>query len=240
MKNLRFYHFSNWFLRTVFALILRVDVRGVANAPREGALIIAISHSSWIDPVLLGPYIPRSIASMAKSEVARWPILGGIIRAYGAFFVRRGEADVSAFKMGLQILKLGYAMGIAPEGHRSETGKLQRGREGAIMLALRSGAPILPVAIWGGKPLWKNLARLRRTPMQMYIGEPVRMVGVAHKPSREVVTELSDELMFYIARLMPEELHGYYEGKLREPRWLRPLREAVVAREKEVVGVGGQ
>ncbi|MBI3740605.1 MAG: 1-acyl-sn-glycerol-3-phosphate acyltransferase, partial [Chloroflexi bacterium] len=151
MSNLWFYQFSNWFLRAVFKIFLRVEVRGVENVPRAGALIIAISHSSWIDPVLLGPNIPRFIASMAKAEVATWPIIGGVLRLYGAFFVRRGQVDVGAFKIGLEILKRGYAMGIAPEGHRSETGKLQRGREGAIMLAVRSGAPILPVAIWGGK-----------------------------------------------------------------------------------------
>ncbi len=224
MKNLWFYHFANGFLRGVFKIILRVDVRGVENVPRGGALIIAISHSSWIDPVLLGPFIPRYIASMAKVEVSRWPLLGGIIRAYGAFFVRRGEADVGAFKVGLQVLKHGYAMGIAPEGHRSETGRLQRGREGAILLALRSGAPILPVAVWGGKTLWKNLARLRRTEMHLYIGAPVQIVDGRVKPSREVIAELSDELMYYIARLMPSELHGYYEGKLRECKYLQPLR----------------
>ena len=214
-------------------MILRVEARGVHNVPRDGALIIAISHSSWIDPVVLGPNIPRYIASMAKAEVAEWPILGGIVRAYGAFFVRRGAADVGAFKIGLQVLKLGYAMGIAPEGHRSETGKLQRGREGAIILALRSGAPILPVAVWGGKWLWKNLAHLRRTEMKLFIGAPVRIVALNGKASREVIAELSDELMMLIARLMPPELHGYYEGKLREPKYLKPIQ--VTQEEKEVV-----
>ncbi|MBI3913091.1 MAG: 1-acyl-sn-glycerol-3-phosphate acyltransferase [Chloroflexi bacterium] len=219
-----FYNFSNAFLRFVFSLILRVEVRGTQRVPRDGALIIAISHSSWLDPVLLGPYLPRYIASMGKVEIFSWPILGGILRAYGAFPVRRGKADVSAFKVGLQILKQGYAMGIAPEGHRSESGKLQRGREGAIMLAIRSGAVILPVAVWGGKPLWKNLARFRKTPMHLYVGAPVALEKMDGRVSRELLSKISDELMYYLAQLMPADLHGYYEGNLREPEYLLPVK----------------
>ncbi len=223
--SLWFYRFGNHLLRFVFSLILRMDVRGVERVPRSGALIIAISHSSWLDPVLLGPYLPRFIASMGKVEIFDWLILGGLLRAYGAFPVRRGKVDVSAFKVGLLILKQGYAMGIAPEGHRSESGKLQRGREGAIMLAVRSGAPILPVAVWGGKALWKNLARFRKTQMQMYVGAPVELKNMNGKVSRELLTQISDELMHYIAELMPPELHGYYENKLRAPEYLLPVKQ---------------
>ncbi|MEW5717836.1 MAG: lysophospholipid acyltransferase family protein [Chloroflexota bacterium] len=210
-----FYYFANRAMRAIFDAILRLELRGVENVPRDGALIIAISHSSFIDPVLMGVYLPREVVPMAKIEAFDIPILGACIRWYGAFAVRRGEVDVRAFKNALEILRGQIALVIAPEGHRSETGMLQRGREGAIMLSLRSGAAILPVAVWGGKPLWKNLARLRRTEMKIFVGKPV--APTAPNPTRDQITEMSDELMLRFAALMPRELHGYYRD------WSRPV-----------------
>ncbi len=237
----RFYYFGNWFLRTAFRLLLRVEIRGLENVPREGALIVAISHSSFLDPLMAGAYIPRDVIPMAKVEAFNYPVLGLIIKAYGAFPVRRGEADMSAFKTALRVLLGGFAMAMAPEGHRSESGALQQGREGAIMLSLRTGAPILPVAVWGGKAFWKNLARLRRTPMWFHVGEPV-VSAVGTKPTREQMAQMSDELMFCIADMMPPELHGYYAGKTRTTHYLQPLRAAgsaksQVANEKEMVTI---
>ncbi|HEX7588374.1 MAG TPA: lysophospholipid acyltransferase family protein, partial [Anaerolineae bacterium] len=163
MKRTRpwFYYFGNWFLRHFFPLILRVDIRGVENVPPEGGLIVAISHSNFLDPLLAGAYTPRDVIPMAKIEAFNIPVIGLIVKWYGAFPVRRGEADMSAFKTALRLLQGGQAVVMAPEGHRSESGALQQGREGAIMLSLRTGAPILPVAVWGGKSLWENLAHLR-------------------------------------------------------------------------------
>ncbi len=208
-----FYYFGNWCLRLVFRVILRVEMRGLENTPRAGALIVAISHSSFIDPLIAGAYLPRDLTPMAKIEAFSWPLIGLIIRLYGAFPVRRGEVDLSAFKNSLRVLQGGGALVIAPEGHRSETGKLQRGREGAIMLSLRTGAPILPVAVWGGKALWKNLARLRRTEIKFFVGQPV--IPTNPQPTRAQIAAMSDGLMLRIAEMMPAELHGYYAGQSR-------------------------
>lgn len=238
-----FYYFGNWFLRLAFRVILRVEIRGLENVPREGSLIVAISHSNFLDPLLAGAYIPRDVIPMAKVEAFSWPVIGPIVTWYGAFPVRRGEVDLTAFKTALQVLHSRRALVIAPEGHRSETGALQRGREGAIMLSLRTGAPILPVAVWGGKALWKNLPRLRRTEMKFFVGEPVLPTLTGTKPTREQIAQMSDELMFCIAAMMPPELHGYYADKTRTTYWLQPYRAPepvalAVARHKEVV-LGG-
>jgi 1-acyl-sn-glycerol-3-phosphate acyltransferase len=133
-------------------------------------------------------------------------------------------------------------MVMAPEGHRSESGALQQGREGAIMLSLRTGAPILPVAVWGGKAFWKNLARLKRTSMWFHVGEPVLPVVMGTKPTREQMAQMSDELMFCIADMMPPEIHGYYAGRTRTTYYLQPPRAAGPAKlqvknEKEVMAV---
>lgn len=227
-------------LRLVFRLILRVDIRGLERVPREGPLIIAISHSSFLDPLLTGAYMPRDVTPMAKIEAFGIPVIGLIVRLYGAFPVRRGEVDLAAFKTALQILQSGSAMVIAPEGHRSENGALQQGREGAIMLSLRSGAPILPVAVWGGKPLWKNLSSLRRTPMWFYVGEPVIPITSGSKPTRERMSDMSHELMVRIAEMMPPDVRGYYSDLSHfSSHYLRPFMETgpeqvSISKQKEV------
>ena len=236
-----FYHFGNRVLRLVFRVVLRVDIRGLDRVPREGPLIIAISHSSFLDPLLAGAYVPRDVTPMAKIEAFSIPVIGLVVRLYGAFPVRRGEVDLAAFKTALQILQNGSAMVIAPEGHRSENGALQQGREGAIMLSLRSGAPILPVAVWGGKPLWKNLSRLRRTPMWFYVGEPVIPAATGAKPTRERMRDMSNELMVRIAEMMPPEDRGYYSDLTRyKSQYLQHYvgtgpEQVSVPKQKEVV-----
>jgi 1-acyl-sn-glycerol-3-phosphate acyltransferase len=230
-KRSWFYRLANWALRWVFRLLLRLDIRGIENVPRQGPVIFAISHSSFLDPVIIGPHTPRDVVPMAKIEAFDLPVLGLVLRLYGAFAVRRGEVDLTAIKTALKVLQSGQCLVIAPEGHRSETGALQRGREGAIILALRSGAPILPVAIWGGKKFWKNLVRLRRTEMMYYIGKPV--TPIIKQPTREQIAAMSDELMLLIAQMMPPELHGYYAGwSMPAERLLQPCQGEEVANVK--------
>ena len=195
-------------MRAVFRVILRVHLRGLENIPRQGPVILAISHSSFLDPLVAGAYSPRDVIPMAKAEAFNLPVIGLIIRSYGAFPVRRGEVDMTAIKMALRILQNNLMLIIAPEGHRSQSGSLQQGREGAIILSLRSGAPILPIAVWGGKAFWKNLIRFRRTQISYFVGKPV--LPAEMKPSRDQVTGMSHELMLRIAEMMPAELHGYY------------------------------
>lgn len=219
-----FYHFGNWFLRLVFRVILRVYLRGLENVPSTGPFIVGISHSSFLDPLIAGAYSPRDVVPMAKAEAFEIPVIGAILRGYEAFPVRRGEVDLTAMKTALKVLQNQFGLIIAPEGHRSESGALQQGREGAIILSLRSGAPILPVAVWGGKQLWKNLTRLRQTDVWFYIGAPV-VPAIAPKPTRDQVSAMSDELMLLIAAMMPAELHGYYTGwSMPTERLLKPVQ----------------
>ena len=233
-----FYYFGNWFLRLAFGILMRAEIRGLENVPRDCPLIIAISHSSFLDPLFVGAYVRRDVVPMAKIEAFSWPIIGWIVKWYGAFPIRRGEADTGAFKMALKILNSGGAVIIAPEGHRSETGALQKGREGAIILSLRSGAPILPVAVWGGKSFWKNLTHLRRTDIKFFVGEPVLPSATEIKPTRTSIAEMSDELMLRIAAMMPPDMHGHYAGQVEHatPKQLQAYRGSVL-KKKGVIAI---
>ncbi len=204
-----------------FRIFTRVDIRGLDLVPKYSALITAMNHTSFLDPLLVISLLGRNVIPMAKVELFSTPFIGWWAKWYGAYAVRRGEADVSAFKMSLQILKNGGVINIAVEGHRSETGKLLRGREGAIIIAHRADAPILPVAIWGSRDLKHNIGRLRRTDIHIRIGKPV-VVVLSNKPSRNELAQATDELMAYIAEMMPTELRGYYANALRTEVYLRP------------------
>ncbi len=209
-----FYRLANAFFRLAFRVLFDYRLRGLENGPREGPLIVAINHASFADPLLVGAFIPRPIIMMGKVELFRKPVFGLLVRMYGAFPVRRGEGDLQAVRRSLEVLRSGDALLLAPEGTRSKDGKLQRGKEGTALIALRTGALILPVAIWGPKYLWKNLARLRRTKVEMVIGEPFCLESPSRRPSRQQLRELTDEIMRRIAVLMPPELRGAYADQV--------------------------
>lgn len=209
-RRLTFYSFGNWLLRNVLLrLLLRLEVRGLEHVPRDGPLLVAINHTSFLDPLLVGAFFPRDVVMMAKVESFRNPFYGWMVRLYGAFPVRRGEADTQAVKTALRNLHQGNAVLTAPEGTRSKDGRLQPARPGAAALAARAGAPVLPTAIWGPQGLWYNLARLRRTPVNLAVGPPMAL-GQQTKPDRATLERLTQEIMVAIARLMPHELRGPY------------------------------
>jgi 1-acyl-sn-glycerol-3-phosphate acyltransferase len=111
-------------------------------------------------------------------------------------------------------LKAGGVLGLAPEGTRSHTGQLQEGKTGAAYLADRAGVPIVPVALAGTENVWRNLKRLRRTPVACTIGQPFRLPSDG-RAKGEQLKHLTDEVMCRIAALLPPQYHGAYAGHPR-------------------------
>lgn len=228
-------------LRAAYWLLLDVEVQGLENVPRTGPFIIAINHNSFLDPLIPIVYLRSDILPMAKVEVFQG-IFAPIFWGYGAYPVRRGEADLNALKYSLRVLRAGHPMLISPEGTRSKTGELKEPHEGAAVIATRSGAPILPVAMWGGKLFWSNLKRVRRTKIHSRVGKPLKVQNLNGKPSRQVLRAITDELMYYLAAMLPPEMRGIYAdvGDFK-PHYLLPEAASEtargVARNKEVMPV---
>lgn len=207
---MRFYDFANLLLRAIFRVVLKPDLKGLENVPAQGPLLVVMNHTSFLDPLLVGAYMPRHIVMMHKAELSRKPVFGALVKAYGAFPVQRGELDLSAVRKGKEVLEGGEALLMAPEGTRSKDGRLQRAKDGPALLAMWTGTPILLVAISGPKKFWHNLARLRRTPIRMRIAPPFTLGGGGTRPHRQALREGTREMMYRLAALLPREVRGVY------------------------------
>jgi 1-acyl-sn-glycerol-3-phosphate acyltransferase len=202
--------FCNSVVRILAKILLKLEVIGLENVPLEGPLILAMTHTNFLDPALAGAVTPREVVIMSKIENFRNPLFGIIVRLYGAFPVRRGEVDRQAIRRSLEVLADGEALLMAPEGTRSGDGRLQKGHAGMTFIALRADAPILPMTIIGGEHFWANLSRLRRTPVKIVIGKVFRFSSAQKRVGREIMSKMTEEGMYQLASLLPPERRGVY------------------------------
>lgn len=174
------------------------DVVGAQRTPERGPLVIAANHQRFFDPVFVCMAVPRRVQWMAKKELfvpglrRLWPVLG-------AFPVDRQGGARSALRAALEHLSGGWALGIFPEGTRRRRGGSPEAKSGAILLAARSGAPVLPVFVEARPGL---LARLRGVRCRAYVGDPITLDRALR--GREAYRRAADELIREIYAL-PEK-----------------------------------
>jgi 1-acyl-sn-glycerol-3-phosphate acyltransferase len=145
-------------------------VYGSERVPRDGGVVLALNHFHWLDPPAFGAASPRTVYFMAKVEAHRIAGLGQLIRAFGAFSVRRGESDRDAVRMMRSIVRDGHALGLFVEGTRQRSGTPGEVKPGAAMVALQEQVPVVPAAIHGTQD-WR-LGSFR--PVSVAWGEPLR------------------------------------------------------------------
>ncbi|NLW07895.1 MAG: 1-acyl-sn-glycerol-3-phosphate acyltransferase [Clostridia bacterium] len=142
-----FYRVAKCICYLFLRFFCRWEVEGREHLPPSGPVIVFANHVSYLDPVVVGVALSRPVYFMAKEELFKIPVLKWIITGLHAFPVRRGQSDRSALKAAMQILNEGRVLGIFPEGKRSKDGRLNPFLGGAAFLAIKTGAPLLPVAI---------------------------------------------------------------------------------------------
>lgn len=200
-------------LTGLLKLLVGYSVQGEKNVPREGPLIVISNHLHNGDPLAVAVAVPRPIHYMAKRELFEVPVLGWIIRRGGTFPVDRGAADRKAIRRADATLAQGIALGMFPEGTRSTSGAIKKPLPGAAMIALRSGAPILPVAVTGTERLpfngKKGATRRFKRGIEVVIGRPFTICR-EENGKRVTSEEATDRMMRVIAGMLPEEYRGIY------------------------------
>jgi len=207
-----FRRFACSLLRLLLRLFTRLEVRGLENVPAGGPLLVAFNHLAHLDAALVLPFLPQPVEGIALADLYRVPITGQLLRLYGTIPVHRDQFDRQVIRRALQVLAEGKVLALAPEARMSLTGALERARQGAAYLALRSGAPVLPVALTGTEKVYAEWKRLRRPQLTVTFGEPFVPPPQAGTPQarRQQVAELTDEIMHRIAALLPPEYRGVY------------------------------
>ena len=226
---------KNWWLTNLGTRVLRWIVRAIvrfrvegdlAGLPKSGAMIMAANHASSADPVLIGAFLNqvlgRPLNWLGKRELVEFRLTGWAFRLAGIHPVDRDSADLEAFRTAMRILEAGQVLAVFPEGTRSRDGGLQQVREGVGMLAVRSGALVLPVAVVDSDILWprgKLLPRFGKRVTVRY-GTPFSVVdeltarGVPTK-GRQATEAATRIVMGRIAELLPPRQRGVYADDVR-------------------------
>jgi 1-acyl-sn-glycerol-3-phosphate acyltransferase len=216
---------ENWFIRTtafvartITRSLTRVRVTGaLATIPRSGPLIIVSNHASNADGVLIGAWLTRRLGRrihwLGKREMTEWPVVGPFVLAGSVHPVDRGNVEIDVFRLLLRILAADNVIVVFPEGTRSPDGAMQAAKDGVAMLALKSGAPILPVGVVDTDRFWPKgkLPRIGGR-VELRVGEPFLLAdilpaGLDRRAAKTAATEL---ILERIAALLPARQQGVY------------------------------
>lgn len=197
MKKGLWYRFAGWLVRAiVFRLTGGLTIKDAHHVPSEGPMLLASVHLSHLDPPLLGSICPRELRFMAKEELFKNFLFGGLIRSLGAFPVKRGSSDMAAIKLALQWLKEGRAVLVFPEGQRGDGKELQPMQGGAHLLAKRSRAVVVPVGISGTEKVMPRGGKgLHRARVTVVYGTPFSVADLPDDTKETFVAELSKRLI---------------------------------------------
>jgi 1-acyl-sn-glycerol-3-phosphate acyltransferase len=195
------------------------------NVPRGGPVILAPNHFSNLDHFFVGMFLRRKVRFMAKSQLFKWP-MQFIYTHGGAFPVRRGQHDEEAFVTAEAILAQGGCLVMYAEGGRSRTGSLgERPRPGIGRLALESGAPVVPLAIYGSQRA-RNWKRLQFPNVTIQFGAPLRFEPVA-EPTREQQHEAADLIFGEVRKVYAGLAHYGRRGMIQRVREQRRAEQGM-------------
>ena len=206
------YRAGNFLGRFCFRAFGRLEVAGAECVPHFGPLIVVSNHLSLNDPPLLVAAIPRPLFFIGKKELFGNPIARFFMRSFHVSPFNRSAAGIDAMRALMQNLERDRAVVIFPEGTRSPDHTMQKAMLGVVYLAMKSQAPILPVAVTGTHtfPMWRIPFPFRR--IKASIGPPFTLPVIEGKPSRAVMSSMLDMVMVRIADQLPPEYRGVYGG----------------------------
>ena len=189
-------------VRSLFSLVMEMDVKGLENFPREGPVVLAANHVTNFDVFPMQFALPRQIFFMGKAELFKNPLMDLVIRNLSGFPVNRGETDLWAMRHAAKVLAHGQTLGMFPEGTRSKGKGLKVAKTGSARLAIEAHCPILPMVIVGSDQIFRRFPRRTRVKITL-------LAPLLPAPSESPLA-LTDRLMFTLAQGLPEEMRGVY------------------------------
>lgn len=186
-----FYRLSRMALYTFYKLVFRVKIIDSGNVPASGGVMLCANHTSYGDPLTIGIGLKRPVRYMAKAELFSYPVVGPVIRAWGAFPVKRGAVSKDAIRQSIRLMQEGRMVGIFPEGTRNKEA-VGSAKRGAAIMGIRAGAMMVPTAIIG------NYKWFRR--MTIIYGRPIN--AAEYENGRE--DELTEAIMVQIRALIKQ------------------------------------
>lgn len=199
---------SRAFIRAVFGA--QLEIEGDERLPQEGPVVVVCNHLSNLDPLIFGGFSSRPMFCMAKRELFHPRIAAWVLAGCNCFPVDRGAADRRALRTSLDVLARGGRLLIFLEGTRALTPGMKRAEAGVGFLVRRSGAPVLPVAVWGTeRSLQRGRLLPRRVSARMRYGNVVPVSELSATRGRDDQA-VADSIAQRIARLLPTEYRGVY------------------------------
>jgi 1-acyl-sn-glycerol-3-phosphate acyltransferase len=200
------------FFRFLMSVLCRIEVTGRENVPPYGPYFIAFNHIDTLDAPLMVVFWPHVPEGITAAENYSHPIVGTLMRMYGAIPIKRTSYDREALEKGLEVIKSGSPLVVAPEGTRRRQPGMRQAKPGIAFLAMKAKAPIVPVGITGTEtwiPSWKKFRRPRIT---MNIGKPFSLPEepLAREQRQAKLEEYTTLIMKRIAALVPPEYRGVY------------------------------
>jgi len=213
-------------LKFLFWLFLRIEVRGAEHLPAKGAGIVYYNHIHWLDPALICGTIKRYAVPLTKIEARGWPLVGWLLRTFHVIFITRGVVDREALRATWEVLADGDISVIAPEGTRSQDGRLQSAKEGLGFIARQvPDAWLMPCAVTGTPEFaFKLRTILKRPRVVLTYGRPFKLRWPPERVSRETLRAMTDEAMAQLADALPPQMRGdYAEADSSVNEWLEFL-----------------
>jgi 1-acyl-sn-glycerol-3-phosphate acyltransferase len=202
----------NTVFRWLTGMAFRVHGQDLSKVPSQGPLIIAANHVNSLEvPIVFTRLRPRPVTGFAKAETWDNPVLRPLFDLWGAIPLERGEADMGAIRSALKALSNNQILAVAPEGTRSASGQLGRGKPGIVTVALHTNSPILPLVYYGHQNYIENVRKLRRTDFFVKVGQPFRLTAGEVKVDSQLRQKMVDEIMYRLAELLPPEYRGFYQ-----------------------------
>jgi len=211
-------------LKSLTRLICRIDDTQLTRVPQQGPLILYTNHVNILEiPIIYTHLKPRPVQGLVSADRwdqgwSRW-----LLEVCDSIPLHRGEADIVAIRRSIQSLRSGHIVIISPEGTRSGHGRLQPAHPGVVLLAVHSGAPLLPIVYYGAENYKENLAHLQRTNFHIGVGKPFYLSADGHTITRDIRQQMMTELMGQLAILLPPEYRGDFADMEITSTFLRYL-----------------